>query len=92
MRVYEEIRKKIRNVRHKNVVNVVFIGKFITLNTYLYKKETLKVSNVCFQVWWKREAKLKIIIKKGTKRTLFLEKHPISTVMLDTNLFMVQIL
>lgn len=49
MRVYEEIKKKIGNVRNKNEVNVVFRGKFITLNTYLYKKETLKVSNVCFQ-------------------------------------------
>lgn len=69
MKVYEEIRKKIGNVRHKNVVNVVFRGKCITLNTYLYKKETLKVSNVCFKGWWKREAKLKIIIKeiKGLK-------------------------
>lgn len=29
MRVYEEIRKKIGNVRHKNVVNVVFRGNLL---------------------------------------------------------------
>lgn len=48
MKVYEEIRKKIGNVRHKNIVYVVFRAKCITLNTYLYKEETLKVSNVRF--------------------------------------------
>lgn len=62
MRAYQEIRKKIGNVRHKNVVNVVFRRKFITLNTYLYKKGTLKVSNVCILGWWIREVKLKILI------------------------------
>lgn len=38
MKVYEEIRKKIGNVRQKNVVNVVFRGKCITLNIYIKKK------------------------------------------------------
>lgn len=47
--VYEEIKKENLNVRHENSDNIVFRGKLIALNTYLYRGKTLKFRNACIQ-------------------------------------------